>query len=169
MISLKTSYDIFHSPIGPLYIAADETGIKTVALTPERWDEYQKKHGFLPRDGELCRPAIRQLEEYFAGKRRGFTVPLSVEGAEFSKKVWLELVAIPYGETRSYSDIAKAVGNPKSCRAVGQANRNNPLPIFVPCHRVIGKNGALTGYMGKQGLTIKEYLLELEWTHKNTL
>lgn len=101
-----------------------------------------------------------QLQEYLSGKRKSFEFPYELHGTPFQKKVWNALCEIPYGETRTYGEIAKAVGNPKACRAVGMANHNNPMTIVVPCHRVIGANGKLTGYGG--GLDMKEYLLELE-------
>lgn len=101
-----------------------------------------------------------QLQEYLSGKRKSFEFPYELHGTPFQKKVWNALSEIPYGETRTYGEIAKAVGNPKACRAVGMANHNNPMTIVVPCHRVIGANGKLTGYGG--GLDMKEYLLELE-------
>ena len=104
--------------------------------------------------------AKRQLEEYFAGERREFDVPVDMEGTVFQKKVWRALIEIPYGEVRCYSDIAEAVGSPKAVRAVGMANHVNPIPIIVPCHRVVGKNGSLTGYAG--GIEMKEWLLEME-------
>ena len=102
----------------------------------------------------------RQLLEYLAGKRREFDLPLAPKGTEFYRSVWRALEEIPYGETRSYRDIAQAVGRPKAVRAVGQANHNNPIPIIIPCHRVVGANGSLTGYGG--GLDLKERLLRLE-------
>lgn len=104
--------------------------------------------------------AKRELNEYFAGKRREFSVPIRAEGTEFQKKVWQALVEIPYGETRSYSDIAQMVGSPKAARAVGMANHVNPIPVIVPCHRVVGKGGKLVGYAG--GLDMKTALIELE-------
>lgn len=102
----------------------------------------------------------RQLLEYLAGVRREFDLPLAPKGTEFYRSVWRALEEIPYGETRSYRDIAQAVGRPKAVRAVGQANHNNPIPIIIPCHRVVGANGSLTGYGG--GLDLKERLLRLE-------
>lgn len=104
--------------------------------------------------------AAGELAEYFAGARRNFTVPLSPAGTAFQQKVWQALREIPYGETASYGEIASRVGSPKACRAVGLANRRNPLPIFVPCHRVVGSDGSLTGYAG--GLKVKQFLLDLE-------
>lgn len=109
---------------------------------------------------ELLKEAGRQLQEYLAGKRKDFTLPLAPAGTEFMLRVWESLRSIPYGETRSYREIAQSTGNQKASRAVGLANNRNPIPIFIPCHRVVGVNGKLTGYRG--GLRIKEQLLELE-------
>jgi len=108
----------------------------------------------------LLRKAQAELAEYFAGKRTAFTVPMAPQGTVFQQSVWTALRSIPYGETRSYGAIAKQVGNPKAARAVGMANNKNPLPIFIPCHRVIGADGKMVGYGG--GLPIKEALLALE-------
>jgi len=167
---MKTAFDAYEYRFGKIYVVMDESGIvKRVILTPEQWDDYLAGHRLIDRDPALCRNAIQQLDEYFTGKRSVFTVPLSLEGTEFHKKVWQALLDIPFGETRSYADIALAVGSPRGFRAVGQANRNNPIPIFAPCHRVIGKNGALTGFAGPAHLDIKEYLLNMERTYKQSL
>ena len=112
------------------------------------------------KETPLLRECQRQLEEYFAGKRFKFSLPIELEGTNFQKKVWQALTCIPYGEVWSYRELAQAVGNPKACRAVGMANHNNPISIIIPCHRVIGADGSLTGYGG--GLDKKQYLLELE-------
>lgn len=154
-------YDVYDSPIGRIYVIADEIGVRKVAMTEEEWETDVTELGGVKRNQDLCRVAIRQLDEYFRGERREFDVPLSIEGTEFRKRVWEELRTIPYGEVRSYVDIAKAIGKPKGPRAVGQANRANPLPIFIPCHRVIGKNGDLVGYAGTR-TDIKSILLQLE-------
>jgi methylated-DNA-[protein]-cysteine S-methyltransferase len=111
-------------------------------------------------DWELGQEAKKQLEEYFAGKRKDFDLPLQPVGTDFQQAVWMALRQIPYGHTASYADIAQAVGSPKAARATGQANNRNPIAIIVPCHRVIGRNGKLTGYAG--GLDKKEFLLALE-------
>lgn len=108
----------------------------------------------------VLKQAAAQMAEYFAGQRKTFTIPLAPKGTEFQKRVWQALCDIPYGETRCYADIAAAIGNPKASRAVGMANNRNPLMIVIPCHRVIGRNGALTGYAG--GLDLKQKLLCLE-------
>lgn len=112
------------------------------------------------RETDLTREAAGQLSEYFAGTRRVFDLPLLFEGTPFQKAVWAELLRIPYGETRSYLDVAKAIGNPKAVRAVGAANGRNPIPVIGPCHRVIGASGGLTGFGG--GLELKRQLLALE-------
>lgn len=115
----------------------------------------------------ILQETVRQLQEYFAGERTEFSIPLAPQGTEFQKKVWKALLRIPYGETRSYGEIAQMVGNSKASRAVGMANHNNPIPILIPCHRVIGKNGKLTGYAG--GLEKKTALLELERSGKQSI
>lgn len=107
----------------------------------------------------LCRTK-QELTEYFAGKRREFSIPVSLHGTAFQKACWEALLEIPFGETRSYLDIAVRISSPKACRAVGMANHHNPVSIIVPCHRVVGKNGSLTGYGG--GLEAKDFLLRLE-------
>ena len=109
---------------------------------------------------DLTVKAIHQLKEYFSGIRKSFDLPLELNGTEFQQKVWNELCNIPYGETRTYKDIAEEIGNPKAVRAVGGANNKNKLMIIVPCHRVIGADGSLTGYAG--GIAVKKKLLELE-------
>ncbi|NLY70869.1 MAG: methylated-DNA--[protein]-cysteine S-methyltransferase [Clostridiales bacterium] len=112
------------------------------------------------KETDLLREASKQLDEYFMGNRFKFDLPLFLSGTEFQLKVWKALESIPYGETRSYKQIAEAIGNPKACRAVGMANNRNPISIIIPCHRVIGSSGRLVGYGG--GLDIKEKLLQLE-------
>jgi len=119
----------------------------------------------IPKDFEkletrLIKTAAKQLEEYFRGDRKKFDFPLVLHGTEFQKKAWEALQKIPYGHTCSYGEIAAIIGNPKASRAVGMANNRNPIPIIIPCHRVIGHNGKLTGYAG--GLELKQKLLELE-------
>lgn len=119
-----------------------------------------KKENEIEKETELIKKAYTQLEEYLSGKRTEFNIEIEMIGTEFQKKVWKELLNIPYGETRSYKDIAIAIGNEKACRAVGNANNKNPIAIIVPCHRVVGSNGSMTGYAG--GLDIKEKLLKIE-------
>nr|WP_322180476.1 methylated-DNA--[protein]-cysteine S-methyltransferase [Neglectibacter sp. M00184] len=141
------------SPIGALRLA-EEDGALTELLFGRREDSRQRD------DSPVLLQAEVQLGEYFAGKRREFTVPLSPRGTEFQRRVWNALLTIPYGETRSYGEIAILAESPKAFRAVGSANHNNPISILIPCHRVIGKNGSLTGYGG--GMEAKQFLLELE-------
>lgn len=119
------------------------------------------------RETPLIKEAYRQIKEYLEGRRKTFSIPISPKGTEFQQKVWNSLMNIPYGETKSYKDIALAVGNEKASRAVGMANNRNPISIIIPCHRVIGKNGKLVGYGG--GLHIKEHLLKLEKENSNWL
>lgn len=117
---------------------------------------------------DLLKRAVLQLTEYFQGRRKIFDLPIKPQGTEFQKKVWAALGSIPYGETRTYGKIAAQIGNPKACRAVGGANNKNPILLLIPCHRVVGADGALTGFAC--GLKMKEYLLRLEENHReNTI
>lgn len=158
---MKIGYDTYDSTIGKIHIVVDEIGVRKVEIFEEDWIEYKKKYELIPRDKELCKEVITQLDEYFKGKRKNFDIPLSIEGTEFRKKVWKALQAIPYGEIRNYLQIAESIGNPKAVRAVGQANKLNQLPIIIPCHRVIGKSGNLVGFAGNRTPTQK-LLLEIE-------
>lgn len=159
---MKVGYDSLDCMIGKIYIVADESGIRRIELFEDKWNQYIKTHPHLQKDEILCRKAIEELKEYFDGKRKTFTVGLSIQkGTDFQKKVWEALKEIPYGMSKSYQHIAETIGNPKAVRAVGQANRANPIPIIIPCHRVIGKNGKLTGYAGNR-IGVKETLLQLE-------
>ncbi|MCL2562091.1 MAG: methylated-DNA--[protein]-cysteine S-methyltransferase [Rikenellaceae bacterium] len=144
----------YSSPIGRLVIAADGEGYIT-DLTFGR-----VPHGAVEGETEALAVAERQLDEYFAGKRMEFELPLRPSGTSFQQNVWCELQRIPYGRTASYGQVAAAVGKPRAARAVGMANNRNPIAVIIPCHRVIGSNGALTGYAG--GLEVKKRLLELE-------
>ncbi|MFC9657302.1 methylated-DNA--protein-cysteine methyltransferase [Bacillus subtilis] len=155
-------YTTAETPLGELIIAEEEDRITRLFLSQEDWVDWKEtvqntEHKETPNLAE----AKQQLQEYFAGERKTFTLPLSQKGTPFQQKVWQALEMIPYGESRSYADIAAAVGSPKAVRAVGQANKRNDLPIFVPCHRVIGKNSALTGYAGTK-TEIKAFLLNIE-------
>ena len=116
--------------------------------------------GYEKKESPLIKKTAFRLERYFAGKLKLFDLPLKPAGTDFQKSVWNALLEIPYGETRTYSEIAAQAGNPKACRAAGMANNKNPIVIIIPCHRVIGKDDSLTGYGG--GLKIKQYLLDLE-------
>ena len=143
------------SPVGPLTLTGHNG-----ALCGLEFGESSLFKDAVPGDCPLFAQTEKELAEYFAGERKVFTVPLSLSGTDFRLKVWRALRDIPWGETRSYADIAKAIGSPNACRAVGGANHNNPVSIIVPCHRVIGADGSLTGYGG--GMAIKENLLKLE-------
>lgn len=147
------SFATYQSPVG--WIIARERNGQICAL-----ERVAHKPVDLGQSSEYTDMAFAQLEAYFMGKRQVFDFPYVLEGTVFQQKVWRALLDIPYGETRSYGDIAHAIGNPKACRAVGMANHRNPMIIVVPCHRVIGANGALTGYGG--GLPMKTFLLNLE-------
>lgn len=147
---------LYRSPVGALELECEDGAV--TALRPADADA---KDG---EPSELSRLVFRQLDEYFAGTRQTFDIPLRLHGTPFQQQVWAALREIPYGETRSYKDIALAVGRPKACRAVGMANNRNPIFIIVPCHRVIGADGSLVGYGG--GLDMKRALLDLEKAHR---
>jgi len=138
-----------------LFIAEENGAICNISF-----DTGKTPDGFEKKETPLIKKAAAQLEEYFSGKRKTFDLPLSPHGTTFQLKVWNELRKIPYGKTRSYGEIAVKAGNPKASRAVGMANNRNPIVIIIPCHRVIGSNGSLTGFGG--GLDLKQKLLELE-------
>lgn len=144
-------YYKYNTKIGEIYIAEEDEHIVKVSFS--KIEAKEKKTG-------LIKLAYSQLCEYFDGKRKIFELPLNLIGTEFQQKVWKALKKIPYGSTCTYKDVAFKIGNPKASRAVGMANNKNPIAIIIPCHRVIGKNGTLTGYAG--GLKIKEELLKLE-------
>lgn len=160
-------YDYFYSIIGTVYVVVEENGVLKIELFEEYWNEYYNLNkANLEHNVERCLNATTQLKEYFDGKRKNFTLPLLINTTDFRKKVWSELINIPYGEIRSYGDIAKAIGNPKGVRAVGGANKANEFPIVIPCHRVIGKSGKLVGYAGNH-TDIQSKLLEFEKNNKN--
>jgi len=148
------------SPVGKLKLVASDEGLVAVLWQNDR--PSRVRIGELVADDRhpILLKAERQLGEYFAGKRKEFSVPLDMRGTPFQKNVWEALLAIPFGETRSYGQLAKQLGNPNATRAVGAANGRNPLSIIVPCHRVIGSTGKLTGFGG--GLETKAHLLSLE-------
>ncbi len=170
------SMEILHttnidSPIGPLFLAASSQGLVALefdarlpgqqSIRPNPRDLREEKKGFqFEPSSRVMQPYLSELEEYFAGKRREFTFPIDLRGTDFQLACWRALLAIPYGETRTYADIARAVGKPNAFRAVGMANNRNPIAIVVPCHRVIASDGSLCGYGG--GLDVKRKLLELE-------
>lgn len=154
-------YSYMDSPVGRLLLAGDRDHIRLVGFSSGG-----KARGADPdweRFDEPFRAVKQQLGEYFEGVRQSFEVPLAPQATPFQARVLEALQAIPYGQTRSYKEIAQAVGSPKAVRAVGGANGNNPIPILIPCHRVIGSNGTLTGFGG--GLDVKRYLLDLERRH----
>ncbi|MFD1705711.1 methylated-DNA--[protein]-cysteine S-methyltransferase [Siminovitchia sediminis] len=154
-------YTEMDSSIDKLFLLATDAGMTGIYFSYDEIPNQLKESMSQQDDHLVLKEAIIQLREYFQGKRQTFTVPLSIQGTTFQKAVWEQLLAIPYGETRSYADIAAAIENEKAVRAVGQANKANRLPILIPCHRVIGKNKSLTGYAGNQ-IDKKEQLLILE-------
>ena len=146
---------VLNSPLGPLTLVVSRRGARAILF------------GDLPVPGACDAEAptaalARQLEQYFRRERTQFDYPLDGAGTEFQRRVWSALCAIPYGSTASYGAVARAIGRPAAARAVGAANRRNPLPILVPCHRVLGADGSLTGYAGRSRLDLKAALLELE-------
>lgn len=158
-------YKIMNSPVGKLTLVASDKGL--VAILWENDNPRRVRLGELVEDKKhpvLCETE-RQLDEYFIGKRKSFSLALDMRGTRFQNDVWEALLAIPFGETRSYGQLAKQLGNPKATRAVGAANGRNPISIVVPCHRVIGSSGKLTGFAG--GLDTKAHLLELESRHSS--
>jgi methylated-DNA-[protein]-cysteine S-methyltransferase len=146
-------YTILESPVGDLLVARDERGLNMISFRGTPGDEWT-------RNDSAFGDVREQLRAYFAKELREFDLPLAPRGTPFQLDVWRALRAIPYGETRSYAQVARAIGKPEAIRAVGAANGANPLPIVVPCHRVIGSNGSLTGFGG--GLSAKRFLLDLE-------
>ena len=153
---------IVKSPCGPLTCIANEQAL--VGLFQQSNANVHLDDISLSKTNEVLIETKRQLKSYFAGQITEFTIPIETSGTTFREQVWNALLDIPYGETRSYQDIAENIGNPKAARAVGMANHHNPIGIVIPCHRVVGKNQSLTGYAG--GLSNKKKLLELERTKK---
>lgn len=157
---MQLSYQFLDSPVGQLKLVAHETAL--VAVLWENENPNRVRLAALVED--LKHPILlktaKQLNEYFAGKRQQFDLPLDFEGTAFQQQVWQALLTIPFGETRSYKQIAEQIGNVKAVRAVGAANGKNPISIIAPCHRVVGANGKLVGFAG--GLENKEILLKIE-------
>lgn len=151
-------YDTFDSPIGALTVAGDSQGIHHILFENNRYDAKGRLHW--QRDANALRDARTQLLQYLRGERQGFALPLAPHGTPFQLRVWKALADIPFGQTWSYVELARHIGSPTASRAVGAANGRNPLPIVLPCHRVIGSSGALTGFGG--GLPTKAALLRLE-------
>jgi len=152
---MMNSVWFYNYPVSVIGIAEENGAISRVFFSDDKI-----LAGFEPVETPLIQKAAAQLTEYFAGKRTEFDLPLHLHGTEFQISVWKALQTIPAGETRSYKDIAIIVGNPNASRAVGMANNRNPIAIIIPCHRVIGHDGSLTGYAG--GIPVKQYLLDLE-------
>lgn len=153
-------YTQIESPLGPLLLAADESGVREIRFVNGRIPQ-KPESDWIRNDHDQSLPELaEQLNAYFSGKLEKFELVLSPQGTSFQRSVWNKLCDIPYGETTSYGEIARRIGNPQASRAVGLANGSNPIPIVIPCHRVIGSNGKLTGYGG--GISIKEKLLALE-------
>ncbi|MBD0382345.1 methylated-DNA--[protein]-cysteine S-methyltransferase [Paenibacillus sedimenti] len=161
-------YAEISSPVGPLVLVASSQGLCSIefgTFTPNRekldaWASRWFGPHELREDEQRLQPIAEQLEQYFKGERSGFEGKLDLHGTDFQKKVWTALLDVPFGRTASYKDIAVAIGSPKAVRAVGGANNRNPMPVIIPCHRIIGAGGDLVGYGG--GLDIKVLLLELE-------
>jgi len=147
---------VHQSPVGPLTINSNGSAITAILFENPRYALPEQPRG----EDKIIAAARRQLDQYFAGKLRDFDLSLAPKGTPFQQSVWKALLAIPYGVTRSYGEQAKAIGNPAAVRAVGLANGRNPISIVIPCHRVIGANGSLTGYGG--GMERKQLLLDLE-------
>ncbi len=176
---METLYStVCESAIGPLFLAVSKKGLVALefdARLPGQQSIRPNPHHLREEKGEVLfevsadatRGYFGELEEYFAGKRREFSFPLDLRGTDFQLSCWRALLAIPYGQTRTYADIARAIGRPQACRAVGMANNRNPVAIVVPCHRVIASDGTLCGYGG--GLDTKRRLLELEGALTGTL
>ena len=166
-----------HSPVGEIAVLCSDRGLREVTVRPQRATARVRSR-LVPAAAKarsvqppanggaaLARQALSEIGEYLAGRRRQFTIPLDLEGTPFQVKVWKALLEIPYGETRSYGAIARRIGRPQAARAVGSANRSNPIPLIVPCHRVIAGDGSLGGYAG--GLGMKTRLLRLEQGNGN--
>jgi methylated-DNA-[protein]-cysteine S-methyltransferase len=151
-------FDEFATPIGKLTVAVDDTGVRHVLFATNAHPVPSQEEW--KRDKKATRDVREQLLDYFAGNRKGFDLPINPVGTPFQRKVWKTLVRIPYGQTWSYGELASKVGRPAAARAVGTANGRNPLPILLPCHRVVGSDGSLTGFSG--GLPAKVWLLSHE-------
>ena len=152
---------IYNSPIGPLLIAEEDGCITEISfMAADTREKYRKETPPTQPPTGVIAACIAELEAYFAGKLQDFTIPINLTGTDFRKRVWAALMTIPYGQTISYKELAQRIGQPSAMRAVGGANNHNPISIIVPCHRVIGANGALVGYGG--GLDKKQFLLEHE-------
>ncbi|MCL2572766.1 MAG: methylated-DNA--[protein]-cysteine S-methyltransferase [Defluviitaleaceae bacterium] len=151
----------YDSPMGPILVKEEDEHITEISfLEADLRDKFRTSKVETASDAPVAKACIAQLEAYFAGHLKEFTVPIKLKGTDFRMQVWAALMTIPYGETISYKQLAERIDNPKAIRAVGGANHHNPISIIVPCHRVIGADGSLTGYGG--GLSNKKFLLALE-------
>ena len=157
---MTCAFTVMPSPVGDLKLVAGDAGLVAVLWPSDTAKRVRLGPLTHSPQHPLLIQADRELREYFAGRRTAFTIPLDLVGTPFQRQMWQALQAIPFGETRSYADLARQIGKPAACRAVGAANGRNPLSIIVPCHRAIGSNGALTGFAG--GLDAKRYLLDHE-------
>ncbi|WP_432071803.1 methylated-DNA--[protein]-cysteine S-methyltransferase [Streptomyces wuyuanensis] len=155
---MRRTHTVTDSPYGPLTLVATDSGLSGLYMTEQRHRPGEETFG--DPDPRPFREVIRQLDAYFAGELREFDLPLHLVGTAFQRTVWEQLLLIPYGETRTYGELAGALGNPGASRAVGLANGRNPVGIIIPCHRVVGASGSLTGYGG--GLARKQRLLAFE-------
>lgn len=157
---MTACYQKLNSPIGSIHIATDGEYLRVLAIG-HNWDRLKESLGvIIEKEHPLLSQTKQQLEEYFSHQRREFDLPIHFAGTEFQNAAWNALLKVPYGETRSYAQQAELIGNPKAVRAIGRANGLNPISIIVPCHRIIGKSGKLTGYAS--GLGDKAYLINLE-------
>lgn len=164
---MSYQYKLMPSPVGQLTLVARNGKLNAILWEKERANRVRMGELHQADDSPVLLEAERQLREYFTGTRNQFDLELDFDGTDFQKQVWQALLTIPFGETRSYSQIAQQIGNPKAVRAVGAANGRNPISIIAPCHRVIGASGGLTGFAG--GLEAKQYLLALEDRGQATL
>jgi methylated-DNA-[protein]-cysteine S-methyltransferase len=155
------------SPVGRLHLAASDTALLAVVWRRESTPQLPFESGIDDPAHPVLSLTARQLDEYFTGRRRAIEIPLDFRGTDFQRQVWTTLLGIPFGETRSYLDVARALGNPAAVRAVGAANGRNPISIIAPCHRVIGTSGDLTGFGG--GLAAKAWLLAHESPQRDLL
>ena len=162
---MSLAYKMIDSPVGKLKLIASDSGLVAILWENDRPHRVRLNGLVADEQHPVLVKTERQLGEYFAGKRKAFSIALDMRGTRFQKDVWEALLAIPFGETRSYGQLATKLGNPRATRAVGAANGRNPISIIVPCHRVIGSSGKLTGFAG--GLETKAHLLGLEEKNGN--
>ncbi len=157
---ISHSYKMIRTPVGILKLIASDKGLVAVLWPNDNTQRTKLTEGRENKKHPILLQAEKQIQDYFGGKLKKFSVPLDMKGTDFQKRVWKALLKIPYGRTKSYGELASQIGSPLASRAVGMANGRNPISIIVPCHRVIGANGKLTGFAG--GLEVKAQLLHLE-------